>query len=186
METQASLPAEEIERQAPSPSGATIAPPSGAVGPRDRYGRPYDPALHHDPSLLGRRGHLRIKPGRRARGSAPAPGLGASPSYVPPPPSAADAAPDPAVSAAVATVASIVGLASMLGGPHWRADPNEERAMREAWIAYYHARGVTDLPPELALALVMGGYALGHEARRADLARAYARARGSKRPVDAE
>ena len=46
----------------------------------------------------------------------------------------------------------------MIGGPGWKAESQEHAGMVNAWEAYYRARGIRDLPPEIMLCMVMGTY----------------------------
>jgi len=161
--------AKAIESQAPTPTGAEIKPPE----PLDREGQPFNSSLHvtrPDGSPdLGPGGRLKRRAGRPRRGRVAGEKEGSS--LLPPAPMAGETA-DTAATAAAVTVASLVGLAAMLGGAHWQASRSELAMLTDAWTNYYRARGVVDLPPEVALLLVVGAYGMATEARRADLTRA--------------
>lgn len=59
---------------------------------------------------------------------------------------------------ATVTVDNVTGIASMCGGPKWGVSPAEREPMIAAWAAYYEARGVSDMPPEVMLAGTMIAY----------------------------
>lgn len=184
--------ARDLEQAAPNATGATVeapgapAPPAPAVpsaasvfgaspsagaarasssGAKDRYGRPFDPALHKtnpdgSPSL-DPRGRIRIKPGRPA---APKPGAQppkrapqASPpsSSMPPLPGGIPVAAGPssgAIGAAALTVTTLHGgLSMILGAEEWRPTAEETPVLVSAWATYFDSLGVTDLPPGFAL-----------------------------------
>ena len=123
--------------------------------PRDSMGRVFDPAIHSvdadgNPRLT-RGGNLRVK-----RGS------GNRTSYIgQPAPTRQDA-----LQAGTAIAGSIFGCCHMAFGDEWapRVDPatgaNERAAMAVAWGQYLEARGMTDIPPEILVAMVCATYAL--------------------------
>lgn len=59
---------------------------------------------------------------------------------------------------ALVTVSSLTGALTMVAGPAWKASKDEHDGMVEAWTAYFKARGISDVPPEILLAMAMSGY----------------------------
>lgn len=166
---------------APSP-GAGPAPSGGgltdrAIGALDRLGRSFDPKTHQTAAdgspILTKKGQLAIRGGRTSTGGAGpiAPALPGVEQQ-----RQADLA--RFRSTAQVTVQSFASLASMFGGEIWEPSDAERVQLTDAWAEYYRVRGIRDVPPEIMLAAVMGGWALGTPDRRAQLASATTRLKG--------
>jgi hypothetical protein len=134
-------------------------------GERDSAGEIYDPALHSATKAKTSDGRWRR---RRGAGSAPRPKVLHSVPHEAATPSGADGRTDALDSPApveirplaLATVATLTGSLVMLGGKGWSATSDEMEGMVNAWEAYYRARGVREMPPEVMLAATMGTYVM--------------------------
>lgn len=63
--------------------------------------------------------------------------------------------------AAAVTVQSLVILGYCIGGvDEWKPENDELIAMQLAWTEYYKAKGITDMPPWIGVAIATGGYAM--------------------------
>ncbi|KKN30037.1 hypothetical protein LCGC14_0838100 [marine sediment metagenome] len=134
----------------------------------DREGQPYDPARHETGGdggpILNKDGTIRMKRGMgtpRSRLAEPRPQVSR----------AADGTP---LSAPATTptdtgrqiAESIFALGQLIGGDEWAPIINEkygidERAqMQSAWVVYCEAKGMSDLPPGIVVAITMIGYAV--------------------------
>lgn len=74
------------------------------------------------------------------------------------------------------TVVSLTSGLRMAFGEHWAANGQETDAMVDAWTAYFRARGIRDVPPEIMLAGAMTAYAgprLARPESRSAMARAW-------------
>lgn len=74
------------------------------------------------------------------------------------------------------TVVSLTSGLRMAFGEHWNANGPETDAMVDAWAAYFRARGIRDVPPEVMLAGAMTAYVgprLARPESRSAIARAW-------------
>lgn len=141
---------------------------AGAGGPTDAQGRAFDPALHETgpdgAPRLNAAGGLRMRRGRKPGASA-APRATAStfaaPQGVAPQASAAPI-PDTAKIDATATVMAelVFAIGMAAGGSEWKPRDEERDSLKDAFRNYCATRGVSELPPELVVAVALGGYAI--------------------------
>lgn len=138
-----------------------------AAGPTDRQGRGFDPALHETGAngspVTNKDGTLRLKRGRGAAKAKLNEDYGPIGSAVKTPEMARM---EPTATKTGHLIAEqIFGIGRMIGGEEWAPVLNpeyglDERAqMRDAWAAYCEAKDIQDIPPGIALSMVMFAYA---------------------------
>ena len=137
----------------------------GLEGITNVHGERFDKAIHRadkngDP-LLTKTGRFRLKPGRKAGVDYSDAGPKLNNPFQP---SAEIDAPeiDPSLSFAAQTAAEMyIQTGVILFGPEWL--PETERMERETLVSafeqYFIAKGVIDIPPGVALAIALFGYA---------------------------
>jgi hypothetical protein len=142
-----------------SPETDAAGPDADAAGPGavDRQGNAFDPAVHKvgpdGKPKLTKRGYLCRKPGRK-------PGTTADTTPTPSGPSVGANAPveaDYRLSARV-LVGSLVGMHVMAISDEFAVDNAEREQLESAFENYLRAKGISDIPPGVALALVMSSY----------------------------
>jgi hypothetical protein len=163
---------EALAKEMPDPQpGAFANLESGpdAIDPSlsDRYGRKFDPALHvvkvdGTPDLTNA-GNLRLKPkneqgepGSAAPREKPVSQIGTGPSPVQTQIQAQ--AQYQATGQASAHMLFMVGV--MLGGEEWQPSDDEKIYLTGAFVQYYEAKGIKDMPPGVVLATALLSYAL--------------------------
>lgn len=134
------------------------------AGHSDKYGRPFDPAIHTvdsegKPKISGRNGKLCIKPGK-----------GGHPGTQNPQDGPKVKAPEPVnaayMEAARATVDSIEAIGMMIGGDEWRYVQDTDKGIDQrvagysVFANYYESKQIEDIPPGLAILMWSLAYAL--------------------------
>ncbi len=136
----------------------------------------FDPNIHESDPVTGeprktKSGGYRMKRGRGAKsfgGQSTFKATGAAPGAGPAP-SAADTAADreSKIKSTAVVVSEMLFMGGKLfGGAEWeprvdRANGIDERAMMNgAWENYFRIRGIMEVPPEIMLAVAIGGYAV--------------------------
>lgn len=159
---------------------------------RDKHGFAFDPAVHKtkpDGSpLLTSDNRLWRKSGVRPKQSKSFVGAGPIPPGAPG--AAPDAQPAPGTEAAhyqasgQVMAETLTGVCAMLGGEDWHAAEHEKAALANAWGNYFRSKGLTDIPPGVAVLIATGGYLLPRLSKpttRGKLARLVQRFRDRKR-----
>ncbi len=169
---------------AKSETPKNAAPPGVAT---DKHGNIFDADIHctnpdGTPKLMGT-GHLvmknRYKAKLKAAGKLGAPRTSTFKAPDPAKPGAPTeggpmskgSTPDLELEAKIASTAQVTSeliftVGQAVGGEEWQPKLDkkngidERSAMVNAWAAYYRARGIADLPPEVMLAVALGSYAV--------------------------
>lgn len=151
-------------------AGASASAPADPGGLVDRHGNGFDPSMHvtdeqGEPKLTSR-GYLKLKRGKAGASSGSSAGSGSTvsgPEGMRPGEAADDGA--QAREAGRNAADALIMLGMTLGGPEWepvrdkRQGIDERGNLREAWGQYFEAKGVSDIPPGVALAIATLGYA---------------------------
>lgn len=136
-------------------------------GETDDQGRGFDPALHEFPIRLNRGGFIAKKRGG-AKKAFESQSRAVDPASIKPQNSAplasissdasAGEAPNPAAIEANAVMCTGLFLttAKMVGGEEFEPEKDEPEMLKNAFVAYFHAKGVVDIPPGAALVITMG------------------------------
>lgn len=151
----------EAAAEAEAAAAASTSAPASAV---DRNGRGFDPNLHetdgNGAAVLNKDRTLRLKRGRGAERARLRPEDGPSTIKTP-----AMASLEPTATKTGHLIAEqIFGVGRMLGGEEWAPQLNpelglDERAqMRDAWATYCEHKEIRDIPPGMALSMVMLAY----------------------------
>lgn len=137
-------------------------------GKTDDRGRSFDPDIHeHDGGVprINSKGFIKCR-----RGGAAKPGHTGGPSQSrATDPTAPKTGPDRKTEQAEALQAKIEGtaqvsammvitLGQMIGGEEFAPKSGESEGLSGAFKAYYTARGIVDMPPEVMLAVALAGY----------------------------
>lgn len=118
----------------------------------------FDPAIHVSDKegnpVLTKTGKFRFKPGRKS-GQSRTSGINI------PQTDAADEDEEKIRLAAQTAAAIYINTGVVTFGPEWLPDraANEQEGLSEAFYQYLKAKGITDIPPGLALAIALSGYA---------------------------
>lgn len=151
-------PAAAVTDQGAATAPASPLPSFGPPPETDAKGTPFDPAKHvrAKHSRTGCWMPRRQPAAGRAESAAPASG-----SFVAPD---APAAPPPAPAdqfeaAGAAATAALIAVGVTAFGDEWIPRKGEPENLQGAFAAYFRAKGVADVPPGLALAIAVLGYA---------------------------
>lgn len=130
----------------------------------DSDGNPFDPSIHVTDSegnpVLTSTGKLRKRPGRKGGAASGARSQVSAPSAT-----TQFSGQDKTRASGVQTARMMTGVAVMLGGDEWRPMKSKEHgideqaSLEEAFADYFEAKEMDDIPPGLALTMVMLSYA---------------------------
>lgn len=154
-------------------SEAGSAQPSGSATPvkgsTDERGRRFDPELHKagpdGKPLINSKGYITMKRGGAAQKAAKGQSFAKVPEPGAVPQSQKKAAAAVELDAKIDSTAEVsaymvITAAQMIGGEEFKPESGEADAMKSAFANYYRVRGIVDMPPELILAVSLGGYVL--------------------------
>ncbi len=157
--------AKVAESAAPTGGAQSAAAGSPVKGRTDELGRDFNASIHEidgtgNPAINAK-GYLKRKRG----GAGGKPQASASNSFS----KSAATGPDPKTAKAVELDAKIASnaqvsamlfivAAQMIGGEEMKPDAGEPEQINDAFTAYYRIRGIVDLPPEVVLAVTLGGF----------------------------
>lgn len=134
---------------------------------RDADGNPFDPSIHATDSKTGepsltKNGKLRRRPGRKSGSGQGTQSTLGKPSQ----PLGADQSKPDSIAQARATgtfaAGALITLGMALGGEEWKpvktAEKDERAFLESAFGDYFVAKGMTDIPPGIALTIAIGAY----------------------------
>lgn len=140
---------------------------------RDTDGNSFDPKIHKtnkagEPTL-STKGKLIKKPGRKAKPESERPQSVIGPSagtHTPAAPTESEVAKQMARASGTVAANMVMQIGIVAGGEEWQPMKDEETGLDEkalmesAWADYFEATGKQDIPPGMALTVVMLGYIL--------------------------
>lgn len=140
-------------------------------GKTDERGRPFDPAIHETgpdggPIIGKKTGYIRMRRGGASGAAKPSRSrvnIASAADSVTASLDAgrnADVIKEKIASSAAVSAETIFILGQTIGGPEFAPEAAEREGLVAAWTHYYTVRGIVDIPPEVMIAVALGGYVM--------------------------